>query len=54
MDIRRFALWRRSPELEPYIAPAVEEAGFTRLWIGTSPGSLASAEEALASAQEVA
>lgn len=48
MDVRRFALWRRSPDLEPYVAPAVEEAGFSRLWIGTSPGSLASAEEALA------
>jgi probable F420-dependent oxidoreductase len=47
MDVRRFALWRRSPDLEPYIAPAVEEAGFTRLWIGASPGSLESAEEAL-------
>jgi len=47
MDVRRFALWRRSPDLEPYIAPAVEEVGFTRLWIGTSPGSLDSAEEAL-------
>jgi probable F420-dependent oxidoreductase len=47
MDVRRFALWRRSPDLEPYVAPAVEEAGFTRLWIGASPGSLESAEEAL-------
>lgn len=47
MDVRRFALWRRSPDLEPYVAPAVEEAGFSRLWIGTSPGSLDSAEGAL-------
>jgi probable F420-dependent oxidoreductase len=47
MDVRRFSLWRRSPDMEPYLAPAVEEAGFSRLWIGASPGSLESAEEAL-------
>jgi probable F420-dependent oxidoreductase len=47
MDVRRFSLWRRSPDLEPYLAPAVEEAGFSRLWIGASPGSLDSAEAAL-------
>ena len=47
MDLRRFALWRRSPELAPYVAPAVEEAGFSRLWVGGSPGSLETAEQAL-------
>ena len=47
MDVRRFSLWRRSPEMEPHLASAVEAAGFSRLWIGASPGSLESAETAL-------
>ena len=47
MDVRRFALWHRSGDLPPYLAPAAEEAGFARLWLGASPGSLDGAEAAL-------
>ena len=47
MDVRRFALWRGSRDLPPYLAAAAEEAGFTRLWLGGPPASLDNAEDAL-------
>jgi len=47
MDIRRFALWHRSSDLPPSLAPALEEAGFARLWLGSATGDLAAAEAAL-------
>jgi probable F420-dependent oxidoreductase len=49
MDIRRFALWHRSSDVPPGLAPALEEAGFARLWLGAATGDLDAAEAALRS-----
>ena len=53
MDIRRFALWHRSSDLPPSLAPALEEAGFARLWLGSATGDLAAAEAALRTTTEL-
>ncbi len=53
MDIRRFSVWHRSSDLPPSLAPALEEAGFARLWLGAMTGDLMAAEAALRTTTEL-
>jgi alkanesulfonate monooxygenase SsuD/methylene tetrahydromethanopterin reductase-like flavin-dependent oxidoreductase (luciferase family) len=44
---RKFSIWCESDSLPPYLAAAVEDAGFRRLWLGGPPASLANVEQIL-------
>jgi probable F420-dependent oxidoreductase len=45
--LRKFSIWCESDSLPPYLAAAVEDAGFRRLWLGGPPASLANVEQIL-------
>jgi len=48
--MQRFSIWRGVGDrpLPAWLAPAVEEAGFHRLWLGGAPASLENIEQGLA------
>ena len=54
MSLSRFSIWRGSRAgLPDYIGPAVEEAGFARLWLGNPPQSLDIVEKILSETQSL-
>jgi probable F420-dependent oxidoreductase len=47
-QLGRFGIWRGAYQVTPWLAAAVEEAGFGTLWLGSSPdGDLAQVDELL-------